>query len=499
MRFRTASAMVVVALLAFPGLATAAAPANDDQADALELPRFEFASADTSDATIEADELLTENDPDGLTCTADGTRDADGAVMGHTVWYFVKGTGDDITVSSFDSDFDSVLAVYDENGDLVGCEDDLYSGDDFVSTGGHVVIPSETGKFYMVQVGGNGNESGDATVIATDSVPANDDRADAEDLTGASGPLVRDNVGATVEPGEDVKCEVTGSNVGSTVWFKYTAPAPGTATFTSTGFDTVLQVYRGAETVPLACNDDGIPGQAGPSRVSVKVTAGTYLVQVGGYEAYDDFNLNVSAEFARNLDVDADGSTVPGDCDDGNATIHPGAPDPRGDGIDQNCDTVDGEANDRDGDGSFVPADCDDANPAIHPGATDIRGDKIDQDCRNGDAKPIPVAWDYSVFISADGHVTKLEVKAAKGAKVTVSCRGGGCPGKIAFRSKGRVKKLKSHYRSALRTGATITIRAVRKRYKGREARITYRGTKRKVTTRVRCLKPGSTKKTAKC
>ena len=335
-------------------------------------------------------------------------------------------------------------------------------------------------------------------MIATDSSPDNDARAAAEDLTGASGPLVRDNVGATVEPGEDVKCDASGSAVGSTVWFKYTAPAPGTATFTSTGFDTVLQVYRGSETVPLACNDDGIPGQAGPSRVSVPVTAGTYFVQVGGYEAYNDFNLNVSAEFARNLDVDADGSTVPGDCDDGNATIHPGAPDPRGDGIDQNCDLFDGDANDRDGDGSTVPGDCDDANPAIHPGATDIRGDKIDQDCANGDAKPVALPWSYDVFISADGHITRLKVKAAKGAKVTVKCSGKGCPDTASFRSKGRVKSLKSRYRKALGSGATITIRAVKKRFKGREARFTYRGSKRQVKTRVRCLKPGSLK-TTKC
>jgi hypothetical protein len=34
------------------------------------------------------------------------------------------------------------------------------------------------------------------------------------------------------------------------------------------------------------------------------------------------------------------------DCDDTDASIHPGADDPEGDGIDQNCDGVDGNASD---------------------------------------------------------------------------------------------------------------------------------------------------------
>ena len=32
----------------------------------------------------------------------------------------------------------------------------------------------------------------------------------------------------------------------------------------------------------------------------------------------------------------------PGDCDDTENTIHPGTPDPLGDGIDQNCNGADG-------------------------------------------------------------------------------------------------------------------------------------------------------------
>ena len=42
------------------------------------------------------------------------------------------------------------------------------------------------------------------------------------------------------------------------------------------------------------------------------------------------------------IDEDHDGYPAGEDCDDHDPSIHPGAPDPKGDGIDQNCDGVDG-------------------------------------------------------------------------------------------------------------------------------------------------------------
>jgi len=80
------------------------------------------------------------------------------------------------------------------------------------------------------------------------------------------------------------------------------------------------------------------------------------------------------------------------DCNDSDPTIHPGATEVCGDGIDQDCDGSDlpcpgPNCTDNDGDGYAIEGDqcgdidCNDSDPTIHPGATEVCGDGIDQDC----------------------------------------------------------------------------------------------------------------------
>ncbi|MBW1808304.1 MAG: hypothetical protein JRJ87_08935 [Deltaproteobacteria bacterium] len=99
------------------------------------------------------------------------------------------------------------------------------------------------------------------------------------------------------------------------------------------------------------------------------------------------------AFFCDDLDQDGYDDVACGgtDCNDNVDTIHPGAAEICGDGIDQNCDGHDQECTCIDGDGDSYRDincggdDCDDTNGFINPGADEICGDGIDQNCDGQD------------------------------------------------------------------------------------------------------------------
>lgn len=116
------------------------------------------------------------------------------------------------------------------------------------------------------------------------------------------------------------------------------------------------------------------------------------------------------------------------DCNDAETSIHPGAVEIDGDGIDQDCDGFDGRIWFRDADqdgygtpnttqhGNTQPAgftaqgnDCNDSNRHIHPGATEIPNNGIDEDCDGKDAGLWFKDWDRDGYGNANfRHISNL-------------------------------------------------------------------------------------------
>jgi len=93
-------------------------------------------------------------------------------------------------------------------------------------------------------------------------------------------------------------------------------------------------------------------------------------------------NANVEMSY----DFDDDGWEDHLDCGPEDASIHPEAHDPYGDGIDQDCDGSDGVDNDGDAFPSNVLQsdpdwDCNDFDETTYPGAEEICDDNADNDC----------------------------------------------------------------------------------------------------------------------
>ncbi len=126
---------------------------------------------------------------------------------------------------------------------------------------------------------------------------ANDNFAAATALDLAAIPLRTSNLQCSRETGEPAHA---GNNGGRSIWFNWTAPAPGQAQFTTAGsnFDTLLAVYTGGAVNGLAlvaANDDN----AGSLQSAVTFTAAagtTYRIAVDGFGAASG-NVVLNAAF----------------------------------------------------------------------------------------------------------------------------------------------------------------------------------------------------------
>ncbi len=531
-----------------------AAPVNDNRANAIALQLGVGNTIGNVDASIEAGETLTPNDPLGQRCgNADGVNLAKGVQLDRSLWWEFAGTGGPVTVSSDESNInlDTVLVVYDmPTGDVLGCSDDLQPHDPArpnfpgMRVNSEMTIDTVAGRAYLAQLGGCtapqsplvcGQTTGGNITIRVSGTPPNDRRSDAATITAGS-PITMTNTGATLEPGEVQTCGA--SPFAKTIWFRYRAPAVGHATFSVAGtdksLDTVLDVYRGDASAPLGCNDDAVANTFGgsslpgiqPAGAPVIVGPGEYLIQVGGFHgpgfsavaAYHG-RLTVQVQFVEDVDLDDDGVHRDADCDDASPGTRPGAQEVVNNDVDENCDGI--IAFDHDGDGSLAaPAgsDCNDSNAAIRPGIPDVPDNRIDDNCDGADTttppKPAPrIDADYQFSRgSRSGLVTTFAVVGGNGSsfpvgtRITLRCRGKHCHRraslqrrlvKRSYRRLSLMRELRLSLRRrttqpVLRPGTTVEVRVTKPGHVGYRmvVRITSRGPRYEETCLTTTGKP---------
>lgn len=265
--------LVLAAALIAPAVANAAPPPNDNLANAAELTgRFAFVASNNVDATKETNEL-----------------DHGGNAGGASIWYRWTAPADGTaTVSTCGSAIDTLLAAY--TGDAyplspvvqpseVACEDDT-----------SVSFNATAGTTYRIAVDGFGGVTGSVS-LSLNLAPPNDDFANAEELSGDTGGVTGTTIGASSEDSEADHLGIAWNSV----WFEWTAPSNGWATFETCGstFDTVLSVYTGSDLTGLSsvAGSDDACGSA--SRVQFQVASGTaYRIALAGYDGdTGDFTL----------------------------------------------------------------------------------------------------------------------------------------------------------------------------------------------------------------
>jgi hypothetical protein len=203
--------------------------------------------------------------------------------------------------------------------------------------------------------------------------------ANPEDLdVFASGPPV---TGTLAGFGRDVEgtCGGRGEGYGEDRVYRFQLSSPTSV---------VLQTEGTSWDVVFSGMTNGCPGMVGDCASGGEtrrmwLPAGEHFLVLSRRGPGGDFSFSLR----ECVDGDADGyCDGAGDCNDANPSVHQGAPETCGDGVDNNCDGQIDEPHDFDYDGATDAAcaggtDCNDNDPSVHPGATELCPDGQDNDC----------------------------------------------------------------------------------------------------------------------
>jgi len=222
-----------------------------------------------------------------------GEPDHAGNSGGGSIWWsWTAPRAGRLTLTTAGSDFDTLLATY--TGSSIAALTPIAANDDDPNGGStsRITFDVASGITYHIAVDGRNTGLAWATgnVVLNLSLgdlltgPPNDAFANPSPISGSTATLNGSNVGATAEPGEP---NHVGAFGGRSVWWSWTAPANGLATFDTSGstFDTVLAAYVGSAVSGLtviAADDDG--GTGTTSRMTFNAIAGTnYRIAIDGF------------------------------------------------------------------------------------------------------------------------------------------------------------------------------------------------------------------------
>jgi Bacterial Ig domain len=211
-----------------------------------------------------------------------------------TVWYtWTAGRNATVTFSAAADGFTPRVSIY------LGSDAERAF---LLSSGvGSASVTTHVGFEYHISVDGVDGGSGPFTLswAYEQTGPANDYFTEAEKLTGESGSLSASTVGATVEANEPRHDGSSGENTGHSIWYRWTAPAAGTAIFTTEGssFDTDLAAYTGSAVDSLIIRgwyEPDLNPWTKWSRLELQVEPGhVYSIVVDGQDgATGDVQLN---------------------------------------------------------------------------------------------------------------------------------------------------------------------------------------------------------------